>query len=84
MLLHLDHAFGRTIQARAWALLAAVAGLAPQLAPRELAEWVASQIPGAPAWASWGVSVIIVVYRLWTASKAVAAATSAPSAEGEA
>lgn len=74
MLQRLDHAFGRTVRARAWALLAAAAGMAPQLAPHDLAAWVAEQIPGVPSWASWGVSVAIVAYRWWVASKAIAEA----------
>ena len=74
MIVHIDHAFVRTIQARAWALLAATAALAPELAPRDLADWFRAQIPGAPSWASWVLSATIVLYRLRRASKAVAAA----------
>lgn len=73
MIQRLHHAFGRTVQARAWALLVAAAGLAPQVAPKDLAAWVSEQVPWAPSWASWGVSAVIVAYRLWVASKAVSA-----------
>jgi hypothetical protein len=74
---HFNYAFARTVQARAWALLAAAAALAPEMAPRDLADWLAAQIPGVPSWASWFISAAIILFRLWRASKAIATASEA-------
>lgn len=66
----LHHAFGRTVKARAWALVATAVALAPELMPRDLATWIGDQT-GAPSWACLLVAWLLAMFRFWRSSKAV-------------
>ena len=57
-----------TWAAKGSALLAALLAVVPALAPRDLADWFASQAPLLPSWSHWAAAGLIVTARIGIAA----------------
>lgn len=73
----LHHAFVRRWRDRLAAVLVAILALIPEGMPKGVAAWLSEQLPLLPIQACWGIALVVAVWRVWIATKALAGSETA-------